>query len=108
VIIESYGTGGIATEIMDLATRVGELTEAGIVVTITTQCLKEGVALQIYEVGRKLPLEKIIYACDMNTDALVPKLMWAMAKSSAFQEIKRLVETPVRGDLTADNGHVLG
>jgi L-asparaginase len=44
----------------------------------------------------------------MNTDALVPKLMWAMAKSSAFQEIKRLVETPVRGDLTADNGHVPG
>lgn len=108
VIIESYGTGGIATEIMDLATKVGELTEAGIVVTITTQCLKEGVDLQIYEVGRKLPLDKIIYARDMNTDALVPKLMWAMAKSSAFQEIKRLVETPVRGDLTADDGHVPG
>jgi L-asparaginase len=108
VIIESYGTGGIATEIMDLATKVGELTEAGIVVTITTQCLKEGVDLQIYEVGRKLPLDKIIYARDMNTDALVPKLMWAMAKSSAFQEIKRLVETPVRGDMTADDCHVPG
>jgi L-asparaginase len=108
VIIESYGTGGIATEILDLATRVGELTEAGIVVAITTQCLREGVDLQIYEVGRKLPLDKIIYARDMNTDALVPKLMWAMAKSSAFQEIKRLVETPVRGDLTADDGQVPG
>jgi L-asparaginase len=86
---------------MDLAGKVGELTESGIVVAITTQCLKEGVDLQIYEVGRRLPLDKIIYAWDMNTDALVPKLMWAMAKSRDFKEIKRLVETPVRGDLTA-------
>ncbi len=103
VIIESYGTGGISTEILDLAGRVNELVEAGIVVTVTTQCLKEGVDLQVYEVGRKLPLEKIIYGRDMNTDALVPKLMWAMGKSSEFEEIKKLVETPVRGDLITDN-----
>ncbi len=102
VIIESYGTGGIATEIMDLSAKVSELTEAGVVVAITTQCLKEGVDLQIYEVARKLPLEKIIYAADMNTEALVPKLMWAMARSSTFEELKRLVETPIRGDLPAD------
>lgn len=101
VIIESYGTGGIATEVMDLAGKVAELTEAGVVVAITTQCLKEGVDLQIYEVGRRLPLDKIIYAGDMNTEALVPKLMWAMARSSEFEEIKRLVETPIRGDLPA-------
>ncbi len=101
VIIESYGTGGIATEVMDLAAKVGELAEAGIVVAVTTQCLKEGVDLQVYEVGRRLPLEKIIYAGDMNTEALVPKLMWAMARSNDFAEIKRLVETPVRGDLPA-------
>lgn len=105
VIIESYGTGGIATEIMDLATKVGELVQAGVVVAITTQCLKEGVDLQIYEVGRKLPLDKIIYARDMNTDALVPKLMWAMATSSDFKEIQRLVETPVRGDMLVDDNN---
>ncbi len=99
VIIESYGIGGISTEILDLASKVAELTEAGVVVAITTQCLKEGVDLQVYEVGRKFPLDKIIYARDMNTDALVPKLMWALARSSEFAEIKRIVETPVRGDL---------
>ena len=99
VIIESYGIGGISTELMDLSSKVAELTEAGVVVAITTQCLKEGVDLQVYEVGRKLPLKKIIYCRDINTEALVPKLIWAMAKSSEFAEIKRLVETPIRGDL---------
>jgi L-asparaginase len=105
VIIESYGTGGISTETMDLAAKVVELTEAGLVVAITTQCLKEGVDLHVYEVGRRLPLDKIIYARDMTTDALVPKLMWAMARSQEFTEIKKLVETPVRGDLLVDDDH---
>jgi L-asparaginase len=100
VVIESYGIGGIATESLDLASKVHELTAAGLVVAITTQCLKEGVNLQRYEVGRKLPLEKIIYGWDINTEALAPKLMWAMARSAEFQEVKRLVETPVQDDLS--------
>lgn len=106
VIIETYGTGGIATESLDLASKVGELIDAGLVVAITTQCLNEGVDLQVYEVGRKLPLEKIIYAHDMNTDALVPKLMWAMGTTSEFAKIKQLVETPIRGDLLVDDDNV--
>ena len=99
VIIESYGTGGIASDIMDLAAKVLELIESGCIVAITTQCLKEGVDLQIYEVGRRLPIDRIIYARDMTTDALVAKMMWAMAMSQDFKEIKRLVETPIQGDL---------
>lgn len=99
VIIESYGTGGIATEMLDLATKVSALADHGVVVVVTTQCLKEGVHPQIYEVGRKLPLEKIVYARDMNTEAIVPKLMWALATSDEFSEIKRLIESPVQSDL---------
>lgn len=109
VIIESYGTGGIATEILDLASKVGELADHGLVVVVTTQCLKEGVHPQLYEVGRKLPLEKIVYARDMNTEAIVPKLMWALAASDQFAEIKRLIESPVQSDLLdpADEGEQL-
>lgn len=107
VIIESYGLGGIATDTMDLAGKIRELTQAGVVVAITTQCLKEGVDLQIYEVGRKLPLDSIIYARDMNTEALVPKLMWAMSKAESFEEIKYLAETPVRDDLLLEENCLL-
>jgi len=99
VIIESYGTGGIATETLDLASKVGGLADNGVVVVVTTQCLKEGVHPQIYAVGRKLPMNKIVYARDMNTEAIVPKLMWALAVSSQFNEIKKMIESPVQGDL---------
>lgn len=99
VIIESFGLGGLATDSLDLATKIRELTQAGVVVAVTTQCLEEGVDLHVYEVGRKLPLESIIYGRDMNTEALVPKLMWAMGKAETFEEIKALVETPVQDDM---------
>jgi len=99
VILESYGTGGIATETLDLASKVGELADAGVVVVVTTQCLKEGVHPEIYEVSRKLPLGKIVYARDMNTEAIVPKLMWALAVSDRFVEIKQMIESSIQGDL---------
>lgn len=102
VIIESYGAGGMATDSMDMAGKMRELAEAGLVVTITTQCLREGVDLTLYEVGRKLPFDRIIYGRDMTTEALVPKLMWAMSKADSFKDIKELVETPIQAD-SAEN-----
>ena len=101
VIIESYGIGGVSSEILDIASKVHQLTDAGIAIVLTTQCLQEGVNLHIYKVGRSMPLDKIIYGKDMNTEALVPKLMWALGKSTEPTEVKRLVETSVQYDLLA-------
>lgn len=106
VIIESYGTGGIATETLDLASKVSSLADSGVLVVVTTQCLKEGVHPEVYEIGRKLPLDKIVYARDMNTEAIVPKLMWALAASEEFTEIKRLIESPVQSDLLDPSAEV--
>ena len=100
VIIESYGIGGVSSEIFDIASKVHELTEAGIAVVLTTQCLQEGVNLHLYEVGRSLPLARVIYGKDMNTEALVPKLMWALGKTADQMEVKRLVETTVQFDIS--------
>jgi L-asparaginase len=35
----------------------------------------------------------------MNTEAIVPKLMWALAKGTTAAEIKSFVETPINGDI---------
>ncbi|MFV0436900.1 MAG: asparaginase [Desulfopila sp.] len=99
VIIESYGTGGIATEVLDLASKVADLADNDIIVVVTTQCLKEGVHPEVYAVGRKLPMDRIVYARDMNTEAIVPKLMWALSVSDHFATIKGLIESPVQDDL---------
>lgn len=99
VIIESYGIGGVSSELQDIASKVRELTDAGVAVVLTTQCLQEGVSPTIYEVGRALPLDRIIFGKDMNTEALVPKLMWVLGKTNDPVEVKTLVETPFRDDI---------
>lgn len=98
VIIESFGIGGIPFENFDITSKIKELTDSGVSVIVTTQCIEEGVDLNIYEVGKKLAESKIIFAKDMNTEAIVAKLMWALGKSQDINEVKNLIESPVMGD----------
>lgn len=99
VIIESFGIGGIPFENFDITSKIKELIRAGIAVVVTTQCLEEGVDFDIYEVGKTLAKHNIIYAKDMNTEAIVAKLMWALGKSQSIDEVKKLIETPIMGDI---------
>ncbi len=99
VIIESFGIGGVPFENVDIASEVGNMIRSGMCVMLTTQCLEEGVDFEVYEVGKKIPKDGIIYANDMNTEASVAKLMCAMGRSSDVHEVKRIVETQVQYDM---------
>lgn len=98
VVIESFGIGGIPGEEPDIVAKVKDLIESGVAVAITTQCLEEGVELDIYEVGVKLSKYPVILTGDMNTEAIVMKLMWALANFDNLEEIKFFMESPIFGD----------
>jgi L-asparaginase len=100
VIIESFGSGGIPFQGRNLLPKLQELIASGIAVVITTQCLEEGEDLSLYEVGRKAAQNKIILSGDMNTEAIVPKLMWALGQTNDLQEVKRMMESPIANDIT--------
>ncbi|MEH7115991.1 asparaginase [Neobacillus vireti] len=100
IIIESFGNGGLPFEGRDLLCKIKELTEQGIAIVITTQCLEEGEDLLLYEVGRKVAQQQVILSRDMNTEALVAKLMWALGQTDSLQQVKVMMETPLAGDLT--------
>lgn len=99
IVIESYGSGGVPFEYRDILSKVNELLAAGIVIVITTQCLEEGEDMSIYEVGRRVNQELIIRSRNMNTEAIVPKLMWALGQSSDFKLVKKIMETPIAEDV---------
>lgn len=94
VIIESFGLGGIPDNEYNIAGKIRELIDVGIVVVLTTQCLEEGVEYGIYEVGSQLPRDKVIIAGDFNTETLVAKTMIAMGSFKTIDEIKEFIETP--------------
>ena len=100
IIIESFGNGGLPFEGRNLLEKVEELTDIGLAVVITTQCLEEGEDLGLYEVGRKVAELQVILVGDMNTEAIVPKLMWALGQANSLTKVKEIIETPIAGDLT--------
>lgn len=100
VVIESYGSGGIPFQGRNIIEKLNELVECGISVVITTQCLEEGEDIDIYEVGRKVNQDIIIRSRNMNTEAIVPKLMWVLGKTQDPQKVKEMMETPIADDIT--------
>ncbi|GAB6181331.1 asparaginase [Desulfotomaculum defluvii] len=99
VVIESFGSGGVPFQGRDLLPKIQECIDTGLAVVVTTQCLEEGENLYLYEVGRKVAQNSVILSGDMNSEAIVPKLMWALGKSKDMYEVKRIMETPIASDL---------
>ncbi len=99
VVIESFGNGGIPSLGRDLVPAIEALVEKGVAVVVTTQCLQEGEDLSLYEVGRKVAQNpNIIISKDMNTEAIIPKLMWALGKTNDLLEVKAIMESPMAYD----------
>ncbi|MDN4526411.1 asparaginase [Fictibacillus fluitans] len=100
IVIESYGSGGIPFQGRNILEKLNELIACGIPIVITTQCLEEGEDMELYEVGRKVNQDVIIRSRNMNTEAIVPKLMWVLGKTQDPQKVKELMETPIADDIT--------
>lgn len=99
VIIESFGIGGIPNNNPNIVQKLYNLLEEGISVVITTQCLEEDIDLSIYEVGKCLSDKEVIFAADMNTEAIVMKFMWALGNYENMSEVKYYMENPVFWDI---------
>ncbi|RYM04751.1 asparaginase [Sporolactobacillus sp. THM7-7] len=99
LIIESFGNGGLPFEKRNLVSGVEKLVRKGIPVIITTQCLEEGQDMNLYEVGKRVADAGGITAGDMNTEAIVAKLMWILSQTPDLATIKKMIQTPLAHDL---------
>ncbi len=101
IIIESYGVGGIPTlpeyHYYDV---ISSWIAKGKTVVMTTQVPNEGSDMNIYMVGHDLKKKlNIIEAYDMNTEAVVCKLMWILGQTRDPEEIERLFYTTISNDI---------
>ncbi len=101
VVIESYGVGGLPfQDRRNFLEKLGNLTENGKIIVIATQVMFEGSDMGIYEVGIKaLRKYKVLQAYDMTIEAAITKLMWIMAITRDFDEIKEKFYTRINEDL---------
>lgn len=101
IIIESYGVGGIPFyNRRNFLEELKQLTKSGKIVVITTQVMLEGSDAEVYEVGFKAVNQyNILQAYDMTVEAAAVKLMWILAQTHQFEEVKKLFYHPVSHDI---------
>lgn len=89
VIIQGYGIGGMPDNITE---HIRNLIKHGICVVVTTQCMYEGINLNVYEVGRNLARENVINGKDMTIENLTMKFMWSLAHFNNINNVKDFME----------------
>jgi len=100
VVIESYGAGGLPFyDKRNFLYKLESLTDKGKIVVIATQVMFEGSDMDIYEVGVKaLSNFNVLQAYDMTIEAAITKLMWIMAQTKNFEDVKKLFYTRINED----------
>ena len=91
VVIESFGVGGIPYYGDNaFEEKIAALMENGVRVVITTQVPHEGSNLSVYRVGHIIKEKyRVLEASNMTTEAVIAKMMWALAYSETREEFEK-------------------
>jgi len=105
VIIAGTGLGHVSRPVLDW---VRKATSQGLIVGMTTQCLEGVVDPFVYARGRELEEAGVVYLEDMLPEVAFVKLAWCLAQSSDPREVRRLLQTNLRGEMEARRPAVRG
>ena len=97
IVISGSGLGHVNENMIPLVRRA---CENGTVVVMTSQCLNGRTNLNVYNTGRDLVSAGVVTVLDMLPETAYVKLMWALANTSSVEEAKRLMMTPVAGEMS--------
>lgn len=99
VILETYGAGNAPTDTWFIAA-LTQAIEKGIIVYNVTQCKGGAVEMGKYETSIRLGQIGVIGGSDITTESAIAKMMYLLGEGYSHAEIKRLLQIPLRGELT--------
>lgn len=99
IVMETFGAGNVTTDdwFIDL---LKNAIDSGKVILDISQCKVGTVELGRYETSKQLKDIGIANGYDMTFEAAVTKMMYLLGQLDDPQEIKTLLETDLRGELT--------
>jgi glutamyl-tRNA(Gln) amidotransferase subunit D len=95
VVLEGTGLGHVDTDWID---RIDDLTDDGVPVVMTSQCLEGRVCDRVYDTGRDLLEAGVIEGEDMLPGTAKVKLMWALANT---EDVADAMARPLAGEIQA-------
>lgn len=99
VVLETFGAGN-APQRKDLMASLREACDRGVVIVAITQCAK-GAVSDAYETGRTLLQSGVVPGGDMTPESALTKLGYLLSKPELSPtEVRNLIGTPLRGELT--------
>ena len=100
IVLETFGAGNIPSDSGALIPIIKSAFESGSVVAVCSQCPSGTVYLGAYETSSQLKRAGAVSGKDMTTEAAVAKLYHLFSIGVSKNEIKRLMEENLRGELT--------
>ena len=97
IVIAGTGLGHINKPVYPAIERA---TAAGIPIYMTVQTLWGYVHMFVYDTGRDLMAKGIIPAENMLPEVAYVKLGWALGQTSDLEEVRRIMLTPIAGEIT--------
>ena len=100
LVLETFGKGNIPDYDPALSRIISEASRCGTTVVVCTQCPAGTVSLGAYEAGSALVEAGAVSGGNMTTEAAITKLTYLLSKDLAKDEIRSLMQTDLRGELT--------
>jgi glutamyl-tRNA(Gln) amidotransferase subunit D len=102
IVIAGTGLGHVNKPLYPALDRARE---AGVHIYMTVQTMWGYVQMYVYETGREIMGKGVVPAANMLPEVAYVKLGWALGQSHDREEVKRIMLTPVNGEITDREPH---
>jgi len=102
IVIAGTGLGHVNKPVYPAIERAAA---AGVALYMTVQTLWGYVAMFVYDTGRDLMAKGIVPAANMLPEVAYVKLGWALGQTDDLDEAKRIMLTPICGEITEREPH---